>query len=166
MLTFLVPPEGVYLNAVAKDFTKTTDSRIPDVVRNLFRTTNFFFSHPETMQGCARLVTYRGRTATDVLADLKRHDYLRRWKGVSCNALLLATVLILLLLMKLRGTNAVPGISYAIALILTGVLTMLANCFLAEFGPRFILPMWEFTIISAAILSGQTAEYILRIRTD
>ena len=35
---------------------------------------------------------------------------------------------------------------------------MLANCVLNVFQPRYTLPMWELTIVSATALFGQTIE--------
>jgi len=35
---------------------------------------------------------------------------------------------------------------------------MLANCVLNVFQPRYTLPMWELTIVSASILVGEMIE--------
>lgn len=47
-------------------------------------------------------------------------------------------------------------VSYAATLMLAGLTIMLANCLLAEFQPRYTLPMWELTIISMTVAFGRS----------
>jgi hypothetical protein len=69
----------------------------------------------------------------------------------------LAMISILFVMTKKRsGEMAV--VYYAAALTLVGLAMMLANCLLAEFQPRYTLPMWELTIISTTVLFGRSLE--------
>jgi hypothetical protein len=154
---FLYPPNGMLLNAVAKDFKSSQQITIPDVVGFLFVTTRFYFLHRDEMPQCGSLVTFRGKDAAEVFAIFKEHSYFRHPKNVSYHALFLFWLISLGLFVAIaraRGQEAVSIAAYAAALTAIGLLIMLANCLLAVFQPRYTLPMWELTIVSMAILFG------------
>jgi hypothetical protein len=47
---------------------------------------------------------------------------------------------------------------YVTALMVIGLVIMLASCLLVEFQPRYTLPMWELTIISMTVAFGHILE--------
>jgi hypothetical protein len=165
---FLYPPEKIFLSAVATDFTRSREATIPGVVNSLFGHTTFYFSHSDRMTGCASLITFRDKSAAQILAIFKKHSYFHRRKGFSYNTFLFfwfTNLLLLAVLPKARKEEVAALSSYATALTLLGLVMMLANCFLNEFEPRYTLPMWELTIVSASVLVGRTMECSFFSRT-
>ncbi len=166
---FWFPPEPALLVAVKEDFRSSWSMRIPEVVRHLFNSTSFYFLHPETMPSCERLTTYRNRTALDVRADLRHNRFFRLWKSCSYRTLFfvwLAMLLTVAFLRKREIALRAPILSYAIALTVTGLLVMLANCFCTEFAPRYTMPMWTLLLVSATILGGQLGDLIPRVKSS
>jgi hypothetical protein len=163
-LAFLCPPEKIFLSAVATDFTKSRKAPIPSVVNFLFWSTRWYFSHPDTMPQCASLITFRDKSAAQILAIFKKHSYFHRRKGFSYNTFLFfwfTNLLLLAVLAKVRKEDVAALSSYATALTLVGLAMMVANCFLNVFQPRYTLPMWELTIVSESVLVGRTMECLL-----
>jgi hypothetical protein len=166
---FLCPPEKIFLNAAATDFTRSREATIPSVVNQLFGQTTFYFSHSESMAACAPLITFRDKNATQIVAIFKNHSYFHRRKSFSYNAFLFfwfANLLLLAVLAKVRNEEVAALSSYATALTLVGLVMMVANCFLNEFQPRYTLPMWELTIVSASILFGRIMESLFSSGTQ
>jgi hypothetical protein len=166
-LAFIYSPQQIFLSAVASDFEKSQQVTIPDVVRFLFVTTRFYFSHREAMVQCASLVTFRDKDAAQVYAIFKNYSYFRHPKNLTYRAILLFWLINLALLVAIatmRKQKAAGLTSYAVALTLAGLFMMLTNCVLTDFQPRFTLPMWELTIISTSILSAKTMEYVFARR--
>jgi hypothetical protein len=160
MLAFLWPPRDVLVTAVARDFAKARMTKIPDVTRSLFVHTIFYYSHREAMPGYAALVTFRDKSSGDILARHKQHSFFHRGKGLSYSALWflwLALIATLAFVTKKRSRE-MAVVYYAAALTLIGLTIMLANCLLAEFQPRYTLPMWELTIISMTVAVGRSME--------
>ncbi|HSH40236.1 MAG TPA: hypothetical protein VK993_15795, partial [Chthoniobacterales bacterium] len=58
------------------------------------------------------------------------------------------------------GSAAVATASYGTALVLLGLLIMLANSFFTELLPRYTVPMFELTYLSLVLLVGQTLEIV------
>jgi hypothetical protein len=165
---FLYPPDKIFLRAVATDFTRSREATIPNVVNYLFLTTTFYFWTPDFMAGCAPLSTFRDKSPAQIMAIFKKHSYFRRWKSFSYNAFLLfwcTNLSLLALLAKMRKEKVAAVASYATALTLVGLVMVLTNCFLCEFLPRFTLPMWELTIVSASVLLGRIMECLFFSRT-
>ena len=163
-ITFLYPPNEIFLRRVAMDLNRSQQITIPDVVSFLFVTTRFYFSHREAMPQCASLVTFRGKNAEQIFAIFKRHSYFRHPKNVSYHAFLVIWIVLLaafLLTAKMRERDVTGIASYASALIVIAILMMLANCLLAVFQPRYTLPMWELTIVSLCILFGGMMDALL-----
>jgi hypothetical protein len=161
MLAFLYPPNKIFLSAVASDFKTSQQITIPDVVSFLFVTTRFYFSHAASMPQCASLVTFRDKSAAQVFDIFKKHSYFRHLKNVSYHAFLLFCFIALaafIAIAKIRQHEAAGLASYTIALTVVGLFMMLANSVLVVFQPRYTLPMWELTIVSASILSAKTIE--------
>jgi len=158
---FLYPPEKIFLSAVARDFTRSREATIPRVVNSLFGHTTFYFSRRDSMAGCAPLFTFREKSAAQILAIFKKHSYFHHRKSFSYNAFLFfwfTNLLLLAVIATVRKEDVAALSSYATALTLVGLVMMLANCFLNEFQPRYTLPMWELTIVSASVLVGRTME--------
>jgi hypothetical protein len=163
-LAFLYPPEEIFLSTVATDLKTSQEITIPGVVSFLFVTTRFYFSHPTAMPQCASLVTFRDKNAAQVFAIFKNHSYFRHPKDLSYCALLffwLINLALFVVIAKMRKRQAAGVASYAAGLTVVGLFMMLAYCFLNVFKPRYTLPMWELTIVSASILSAKTIEYVL-----
>jgi hypothetical protein len=164
VMAFLCPPEKIFLRAVATDFKKSQQITIPGVVGFLFVTTRFYFSHRDVMPQCASLITFRDKNADRIFAVFKNHSYFRDAKNVSYRAFLFIWILLFaafLLIAKIRKRDIAGAASNASALIVIGILMMLANCFLAIFQPRYTLPMWELTLVSLSILFGGMMETLL-----
>ena len=162
--TFLYPPEKIFLHAVASDFKRSQKVTIPSVVRQLFVGTAFYFSHPELMPDHAALYTFRDKNSAQIMAIFKKHSYFHQPKNFSYSAFLFfwcVNLALLAVLAMTRKEEVAPVTSYAAALTLFGLFMMLANCFLTVFQPRFTLPMWELTFISASILFAKTIEYVV-----
>jgi hypothetical protein len=105
-ITFLYPPNEIFLRRVAMDLNRSQQITIPDVVSFLFVTTRFYFSHREAMPQCASLVTFRGKNAEQIFAIFKRHSYFRHLKNVSYHAFLVIWIVLLaafLLTAKMRA---------------------------------------------------------------
>jgi len=114
------------------------------------------------------LFTFRDKSAAQIVAIFKDHSYFHRRKSFSYNAFLFfwfTNLLLLAVLAKARKEEVAALSSYATALTLLGLAMMLANCFLNEFQPRYTLPMWELTIVSASVLVGRTMECLFFSRT-
>jgi hypothetical protein len=160
VLAFLLPPRDVFVSAVAADFAKARATTMPNVIRSLFVHTIFYYSHPDAMPGYAPLVTFRDRSADEIMAYYKRHSYFHHRKEFSYNAiwcLWFAMILVLTVVTKKRS-GEVAVVYYAASLTVVGLTMMLANCLLAEFQPRYTLPMWELTIVSALIVLGRSLD--------
>jgi len=158
---FLFPPRKEYLNAVVEDFRRSLGTTIENVVNNLFLTTTFYYFRTEQLPGYASLQTYRNRSANQIVAILKKHRYFHLWRSLDYAAFLclwVVNLVLLAVLAQIRKKNIAVVVSYAVALTLVGLLMMLATCVLSGLQPRFTLPMWELTILSAAVLFAKTME--------
>jgi hypothetical protein len=158
---FLYPPEKIFLSAIAIDFKRSQEVTIPSVVRQLFDSTTRYFSYPEMMPDQATLLTFRDKSAAQIMAIFKKHSYFHHPKNLSYSAFLFSwcvNLALLVVLEKMRKEEVAAVSSYAAALTLVGLFMMLANCVLTVFQPRFTLPMWELTIVSATVLFGKTIE--------
>jgi hypothetical protein len=159
---FLFPPRKVYLDAVAEDLRRSQATTIPNVVNHLFLTTTLYFFFPaQRMAGYAPLLTYRHTSPNQIVGILEKHRYFHLWKSVSHAVFLClwaANLALLAVCARIRKKRVAAVASYAVALTLGGLLMMLVNCVLIAFLPRFALPMWELTILSAAALLGLTLD--------
>lgn len=158
---FLYPPEKIFLSAVATDFKRSQEVTIPSVVRQVFGSTTRYFSYPELMPDHATLLTFRDKSAAQIMAIFKKHSYFHHPKNLSYSAFLFSwcvNLAMFVVLAKMRKEEVAAVSSYAAALTLVGLFMMLANCVLTVFQPRFTLPMWELTIVSATVLFGKTME--------
>jgi hypothetical protein len=161
MWAFLYPPEPILLRAVETDFKRSLHTTIPDIVKQLFVATTFYFSHPTAMPQFGSLITFRNNNASRVFAMFKDHPYFHHPKNLSFCLLLsfwLITLAPLVLVGKIRGRGAADLASYTAALTVMGLMITVANCFLTVFQPRFTFPMWELTIISTSVLFGGMIE--------
>ena len=165
---FLCPPEKIFLNAVAIDFKRSQGATIPSVVRQLFAGTTRYFSYPELMPDHAALFTFRDKSSAQIMAIFKKHSYFHHPKNFIYSAFLFfwcVNLALLAVLAKMRKQEIAAVSSYAAALTLVGLFMMLANCVLNVFQPRYTLPMWELTIVSASVLFGKTMECLFFSRT-
>src|SRR5437870_3278067 len=72
---FLYPPEKIFLSAIATDFKRSQEATMPSVVRQLFASTTRYFSYPESMPDHATLLTFRDKSAAEIMAIFKKHSY-------------------------------------------------------------------------------------------
>jgi hypothetical protein len=158
---FLFPPRKTYLSAVARDLRRSQTTTISNVVNYLFLSTTFYYLFPERMTGYAPLLTFRNKSPNQIVAILEKHWYFHLWKSLSHAAFLCfwaANLAFLVLLAQMRKKDVAAVASYAVALTLVGLLMMGTSCLLVAFLPRYALPTWELTILSATILLGLTLE--------
>lgn len=122
--------------------------------------TVFYYSHRDAMPGYTQLVTFRDKSAEEVLACYKRHPYFYHRKEFTYSALwgLWFAMISILALVTKKRSREMAVVYYAAALTLVGLTMMLANCLLAEFQPRYTLPMWELTIVSLLAVFGRGME--------
>jgi hypothetical protein len=159
--TFLYHPSKPYLTAVRKDFTRSQQITVPMVVDFVFLSTTAYFVAPSFMPEYARLVTFRDKSPMQIVRILKTHSYFHFWRSVNHAAVLCfwaANLALLMVLVYMRNKDVAALALYAVALVLVGLLMMLANCLLVDFIARYALPMWELTIASASLLFGKTIE--------
>ena len=117
------------------------------------------------MAGCASLLTFRDKSAGQIVAIVKKHSYFHYWKSVSYNAFLFfwfINLSLLTVLAKARKEKIGALASYAVALTLVGLVMMFAHCLLSDVLPRRPLPTWELTILSASVLFGKTIECLFK----
>lgn len=160
---FLVSPSGPFLRAAAADFAKSQASTIAQVIAAPFNHTAFFFSHAESMPGCASLLTFRESSAAKILNLPKTHSYLKGWRKFSYRKLLLVWLVLLLVVVYFGRARSIAVSSYAAALTLVGLLMMIANCLLNVYQSRYALPMWELLIVSATIIAGAATRLLQRM---
>ena len=161
---FLFPPRKVYIDAVAEDFRRSQTTTIPNVVNHLFlSTTLYFFYRADRMPGYAAMRTFRNSSPNQIVTILNKHWYFHFWKSVSYAGFLCfwaANLALLAVLAQRRKLKVAAVISYAVALTVVALLLMLATCVLTVFLPRFTLPMWELTMLSATVLFAKTMECV------
>ncbi len=160
---FLVSNPDVFGRLALNDFAELRRTTLPDLNDFLFRSTAYQFDSRKKMPDPLVLSTYRNSNADTVIALATRYAYLRWWSGLSYNAWLLvwgACLGVVLLLARFRRTDAAAVISYACALLLTGLTLLLLNCFLTEALVRFTLPMFQMLFVSLALLLGHILERI------
>lgn len=160
---FLVAPSRSFLRAVVADFAKSQASTVANVIAAPFGHTIWFFSHPESMPGCARLLTFREKNAAEIAGLRKAHSYLKGWQKFCYGELLLVWLVLLLLLAIFGRTRRIAISCYAVALTLVGLLMEAANCLLNEYQTRYTLPMWELLMISALIIAGAATRSFRKI---
>jgi hypothetical protein len=165
---FLWPPRYLFMSAVAADIAKSRKATIPSVVRSLFLHTTFYYSYPDAMPGYASLATFRDNSANEILACYNQHSYFHHRKALGYNALwcLWLAMISLLVFVTKKRDGGMAVVSYAVALTLVGLTMMFANCLLAEFQPRYTLPLWELTIISVFVVFGRSMERWLAPRQN
>ena len=161
VLAFLWPPRDLFVSAVAADLARARMITIPNVARSLFVHTIFYYSHRDAMPGYAPLVTFRDKTADDILASYKRHSYFYHRKEFSYNAVwcLWFAMTAILAVVRNKRSGEIAVVYYASVLTLVGLTMMLVTCLLNEFQPRYTLPMWELTIISLSVVLGRGMDF-------
>jgi hypothetical protein len=161
---FLVPPHPLLQQAIAEDFRRSLNTRIPDVVRHLVRSTAFYFRFRETMPKAANLVTFRGTTEQGLLQHLKKHPYLRAWKKLPAGLAIgvVAAGVVALGVLGRRSRRNAAALGCAVALLVVALMMTAANCSLTEYAPRYTLPLWELTIIAGTIVTAALADSVRR----
>ena len=109
----------------------------------------------------ATLSTFRDKSTAQIMAIFKKRSYFNHAKNFSYSAFLFSwcvNLALLVVLAKIHKEEVAAVSSYTAAFALVGLFMMLANCVLNVFQPRYTLPMWELTIVSATALFGKTIE--------
>jgi hypothetical protein len=160
-LAFALGSPAALMCSAATDFVSARRMRISTVTEFLFWSTVYYVGREEALPQLKKLVTFRAFSGDDIVALPARFSYLRWWSGVTCDGWLLiwfVALIALLVLARRRGAAVAPAASYATALVLVGLLIMLANSFFTELLPRYTAPMFELTYLSLVLLIGQTIE--------
>lgn len=158
---FLTSNPGVFARLALHDFETLRRTTLPDLTEFLFWSTAYHFNAGEQVAGTAALSTFRDSSRDEVLALAKRHSYFGWWRGVSYNGWLAVWGGVLcaaLLLARVRHAELNATAYYAAALLMTGILLLLLNCFLTEPLVRFTLPMFQTLFVSLALLLGHIGE--------
>lgn len=160
---FLFPPGAAFRAAVQSDFSKALSVTLPNVVRDRFHSTTFFFLYPEVAPQCANLVTFRGRSSAEIMADYEAHRYLIRGRNLSLGALLSGWLGLLFLSFALcRRRYPVRAVACAASLLSIGLLMILGQCLFAKFFVRYTIPLWSLTFAGIAILIGAIVDSLGR----
>jgi hypothetical protein len=161
--TFLCPPQKILLSVTAADFKKSQQITIPNVVRQVFSDTTFYFSYPNRMRDFGPLSSFRDTNADRIMTNFEQHSYFHRPKMTYRSFLLfwLVNLTLLVAIANVRKKDVAGIASLAAALTVVGLFMMAANCVLNVFQPRYTFSMWELTIISASLLSARSIQYLL-----
>ena len=154
---FLISPSMPYLRAVAADLARSERTTVTDLIGQLLKSTTVFFDDPSQMEKCANLVTFRATDRHQFLSHIYKRRYFAVWKRCTYARMLLAVLAALAFVI----TRARPRlVGYAIALLVVGFLSVLGNCVLNEFQPRYTLPMWVLTIVCLTILLPSVIQHL------
>ena len=160
-LAFAIGSPGALTTAAVKDFVIARRATVPQLTEFLFWSTAYHFGREEAMPEFGKLVTYRGSSAEAIIATGRRQSYLRWWTGVTYDwwfAAWAVALAALFVVARVRRVDVTSTCAYATALVLTGLLMVLLNCFLSELLPRYTLPMLQLTFLSLLILLSRIAE--------
>jgi hypothetical protein len=109
-------------------------------------------------------VTFRGDANAEKIWQLQfQHPYFRLWQGLSYNGALVVwfvalSVFVLTARRKKQDTRTI--VAFGVALAVVGITFVAATCLLDEFGPRFVLPMWQLLLLSLYLFVGQTTDLL------
>lgn len=147
---FLWPPTAAHLRVARYDFARARRVTPRDVDNSLFRTTAFYFDHPDLMPESSKLVTFRDSSAKAINQIPNEHHYFgigRRLTYNRCFVPWVVTLGLILFLLR-RHPAAAKIVPYAITLTAGGLVMMFSTCLLGELLPRYTLPMWELLVLS------------------
>jgi hypothetical protein len=133
---------------------------IVDIVGQLLKSTTVYFDDPAKMPKCANLVTFRATDPHEFLSHIYKRRYFAAWKRCPYLRLLLVTVGALIFVIG-RARPRIVG--YGLALLVVGFLSVLGNCVLNEFQPRYTLPMWVLTIVCLTALLPMAIHRLKRL---
>ncbi len=155
-IAFLTPPTAAHLRVARYDFARARLITPRDIDNSLFRTTAFYFDHPDLMPESAKLVTFRNTSASAINQIPNEHHYFGIGRTLTYNrGFMLWTVILGLLLVCARRDSAVLKVlPYALTLTGAGLVMMLSTCLVGELLPRYTLPMWELLVVSVFMLVG------------
>ena len=153
---FLWPPTAAHLRVARYDFARARQITPRDIDNSLFRTTAFYFDHPDLMPESRKLVTFRDSSAKAINDIPNEHHYFGLGRRLTYNRCFALWIVILaLVLFLLRGRPAAARVvPYAFTLTAAGLVMMCSTCLLGELLPRYTLPMWELLVVSIFLLLG------------
>jgi hypothetical protein len=150
-----------HLEQARIEFADSRQMPLADVPLSLFETTAYFFLHPEEMQACSRLVTFRNFTADRLMAFPAENVYFQLWNRVSYNDLFtggLGGLLLLTFLMRRNKQEGAGLVIYSLVLVACGLLSMATTCLINGWLPRYTLPMTEMLVLALIFLAGALCE--------
>ena len=158
---FLLPPTPQHWKVVRTEFAAALKMPVTDITDQLFDTTAYFFGHPDEMPACANLATFRNTSAAAITRIPIERPYFHLWRGLNYNKAVVVWFVALLLFVAIArrkrvNSGAIP--SFGITLVAIGLLMAALACLLAEFLPRYTLPIWLLLLLSFFTLLGMTAE--------
>lgn len=162
---FLLPPTPEHLHAASADLIGALRMPVTDVSDWLFHATAYFFEHKDEMSACAGLVTFRDASAETINRIPFQHVYFHLWRGLTYNKLLMIwsiSLLVLGVLARRKEVNVAAISAFGIALLAVGLLIAATNVLLAEFLPRYALPMWQLLSLSLYVFVGTIADLLAK----
>ncbi len=162
---FLIAPSRPYLRAVAADCLAALRTTAAAIDQQFLRSTAYGFAAPERMPQLAGLETYRNEGNRAYLARLLKHPYLARWHW-SYRRLLLITSLLGVIVPFGRGRWNPERLSYTVALLVVGFLSVLGNNLFNELQTRYTLPAWVLGIVALTLVfAAAISAFRMRGRT-
>ena len=156
---FLVAPSMPYLRAVAADFAQSQRTTITDIAGQVLKSTTVYFDDPSKMTKYAPLVTFRATDPNEFIGHIYKRRYFAAWKRCPYLRLLLIAVVFLIFVM---GRARPRLLGSGVALLVVGFLSVLGNCVLNEFQPRYTLPMWVLTMVCLTTLLPRAMQRLKR----
>lgn len=160
-VAFLLPPTPEHWQAAQHDFAEARKGRLPSVSRFLFLMTCYYWDHPNDLQQCGQLSTFRNYTPEKLIAIPAEKPYFHLWQPLSLNGLLViaAGVALALLLGPGRGDGArLVLCAYLVALVGVGLAMVEITALIGDIIPRYTLPLWELLWIACLIGAGALAD--------
>ena len=160
---FLLPPTPEYLDAARTDFVAALKMPSTSISSQLFKSTGYYFEHKEEMRALESLSTFRNSSDEQIQQWPVQYGYFQLWRGLTYDKALLIWFLALLshIVVTRTAPNGRITRSFGIALTAVGILMIAFTCVVAEFIPRYGLPMWQLLLLSLYILMGVIADFWL-----
>jgi hypothetical protein len=156
---FLIAPSPAYFRAVERDCLAALRTSVTGIVAQLVTSTSYYFVEPARMPQFAQLSAFRDPGTPAKLTEYRDSRFLRIWRKVSYQRLLLGWAVLLVLVARRKSLARKPELlGYAIALTVVGILGTIGNNLVNEFQDRYTMPAWALTVVSLTLLAGALAK--------